>query len=65
MTPGQRAMVVAMMYPEAKQGGARRGSSVATTLEQFPMVSKESLYRARKVLRLAGDGGGHDVSGGR
>jgi hypothetical protein len=48
-------MVVAMMYPEAKHGGARRSSSVPGTLEQFPMISKESLYNARKVLRLAGD----------
>jgi hypothetical protein len=56
-------MVVAMMHPEAKHGGTRRGSSPATVLEQFPMVSKQSLSQARKVLRLAGDGRGDDVSG--
>jgi hypothetical protein len=37
MTPGQRAMVVAMMYPETTEKGGRGNRSVA---EQFPMVSK-------------------------
>jgi hypothetical protein len=52
MNAGQRAMVVAMMYPEPEAPG--RGKKGSAT-EQFPMVSKTSLSCARKVLRLAGD----------
>jgi hypothetical protein len=46
-------MVVAMMYPEAK-AKAGRGKS-GRELDHFPMVSKDSLSRARKVLKFAGD----------
>jgi hypothetical protein len=52
-------MVVAMMYSEPESPG-RGKKGVATT--QFPMVSKESLYRARKVLHKARHGRGDDVS---
>lgn len=61
MTPGQRAMVVAMMYPDADgQGRGKKG--VAAT--HFPMVSKSSLQHARKVLRIAGDLAPQVLSGG-
>lgn len=53
MNPGQRAMVVAMMYPE-KHGPGGRGQK-GSAAEQFPMVSKTSLSYARKVVRLASD----------
>jgi hypothetical protein len=42
----------AMMYPEPESPG--RGKKGFATI-QFPMVSNDSLARARKVLRLAGD----------
>jgi hypothetical protein len=53
MNPGQRATVVAMMYPEADEKGGRGKTSVVRRV--FPMVSDTSLFRARKVLRFAPD----------
>jgi hypothetical protein len=47
-------MIVAMMYPEGGVIGAGRGKT-SVVPQMFPMVSKSSLYHARKVLRLAGD----------
>jgi hypothetical protein len=49
----ERYSAVAMMYPEAAKGG--RGKTGRED-DQFPMTSKESRARARKVLRLAGHG---------
>lgn len=52
LSAGQRAMATAMVYPEAKHGGARtRGSSSETLLE----FSKMRLSQARKVLRFNRD----------
>jgi len=48
LNSGQRAMAVAMMYPEARHGGSRQaGSSSATELD----ISKDRLSMARTVLR--------------
>jgi hypothetical protein len=53
MTAGQRAMAVAMVYPEAEHGGKRpRGSSSETKLDGF---SKARLSQARTVLAHASD----------
>jgi hypothetical protein len=61
MTPGQRAMVVAVMYPESgKRTG--RGNKVVGA-DDFPMVSNTSLRSARKVLRLAKDQVGNVLNG--
>ena len=49
----QRAMAVAMAYPEARHGGARtKGASSATELEG---VSKATLSQARLVLKYNRD----------
>ena len=48
LNSSQRAMAVAMMYPEARHGGSRQaGSSSATELD----ISKDRLSMARTVLR--------------
>jgi hypothetical protein len=46
-------MVVAMIHPEGGGEGGRGRKGVVAT--HFPMVSKTSLQRARKVLRFASE----------
>lgn len=50
MTKGQRAIAVAMIYPDSEQG--KRGTSVKTTEVR---ISSASLSHARTILRYAGD----------
>jgi hypothetical protein len=53
-------MVAAMMFPESDNKGGR--GKTGKESYRFPMVTKVSLSQARKVYRLARDGGGDDVS---
>jgi hypothetical protein len=64
MTPGQRKMVAAMIYPEGHTGGDRKSKNqTPVPTFDFPMVSKTSLTSARKVLRLANDLVGNVIAG--
>jgi hypothetical protein len=48
MTKGQQAMAMAMIYPEAEHGGARKKGSTLETKHEF---SGGRLSQARKILR--------------
>lgn len=52
MTAGQRAMVIAKIYPDSGEPGRGKKDVAAT---HFPMVGKSSLQHARRVLRDAPD----------
>jgi hypothetical protein len=53
MTAGQRAMVAAKLYPEPDAKGSR--GKKGCVAQQFPMVDKGALARARAVLTHAPD----------
>jgi hypothetical protein len=52
MNVGQRAMVAAMIYPKPEKGGRGKKGNAAL---HFPMVNKNDLSWARRVLRDAVD----------
>lgn len=53
MTKGQKAMVIAMIYPKAEKGG--RGKKSSANLAETSGFSQRRLQQSRTVLKHAPD----------